>query len=67
MALKSPYIEDVCKMGQGEETCSFLGMGQGGFRCLKGTELQAIIEARRAAGVMGAKGDNCQGDPDARR
>lgn len=53
----------LCKPGQGVTTCSFLLAGRDGFMCSKGTGFQAEIDKRRAAGTMGAKGNNCSGPP----
>ena len=58
-------IKTLCKPGDGAATCSFLLAGRGArFSCSKGTAFQATIDNRRAAGTMGAKGDNCSGPPD---
>lgn len=60
------YEEAVCRMGQGEATCSFLTVGPGGnsmYGCAKGSELERTIKQRRAAGSMRAQGDNCSGPP----
>lgn len=53
----------LCKAGKGEATCSFLILGKGGFMCAKGTDFQPEIDRRRAAGKMGAMGNNCSGSP----
>jgi hypothetical protein len=62
----NPYIDEVCKAGQGARCCRFLVMGPGGFRCGKlDRSLAATINARVAANNMNARGDNCEGrDPD---
>lgn len=62
--LTKEHLADVCKLGKGAATCSFLTMGGGGFECAKGTAFEAAIRQRWAAGTMGAKGDNCSGPPD---
>ena len=62
-SLISTQVKNLCKIGKGPKTCSFLGMGAGAvWRCLKGSELEATIIERRSS--MGAKGDNCSGPPD---
>lgn len=61
MILTSDHIKNVCKIGQGELTCSYLLMGADGYRCCKGTEIENIILQRLAAGTMKSKGDNCEG------
>lgn len=56
-------LKGVCKSGQGEATCSFIGCG-GEYICLKGTEMEGTIKRRRAERTMRALGDNCSGPPD---
>ena len=64
MKLSEDHIQNVCKSGKGEATCSFLGVVPGtGFSCLKGTSIEAIIFQRRATGEMKAQGNNCSGPP----
>jgi len=58
------HAETVCKSGKGEIACSFLGLGEGGFSCLKKSSFESAIQERRRAGSIGAKGDNCSGPPD---
>ena len=59
--------ETICKKGQGEKTCSFLGVEPlaHGARlvCLKGSGFESNILKRRSEGSMCAKGDNCSGPP----
>ncbi len=62
-ALSKEQVADVCKLRGGVLCCSFLMMGSE-FECSKGTPLEANILARREAGTMNAKGDNCSGPPD---
>ena len=54
-------VVGICKVGYGEECCSYLVVGAAGFECTKGTELAYSIELRLAEGTMNAKGDNCNG------
>jgi hypothetical protein len=58
------YELTVCKKGQGEATCSYLGLSPESFRCMKGSYLERIIKMRRQEDLMAAKGDNCSGPPD---
>lgn len=58
------YPNFVCKFGQGHETCAFLCMGPEGFECEKGTPLGYVLDERRRAHAMRARGDNCSGSPD---
>jgi hypothetical protein len=55
------HVKDVCKLGQGGHCCSYLGAGADGWECLKESSLKSTIDARRSAGTMNAKGDNCGG------
>lgn len=56
------YVDRVCKMGHGAACCRYLAAGPRGLECLKLTPmLKKIIDERSAAGLMGAKGDNCDG------
>lgn len=60
--LTEDYIKSTCGMGKGEEACSFLAMGAGGFTCVKHQyPLRWGIDKRREEGTMRAKGDNCEG------
>ena len=63
MDLPKDHLKNVCKIGQGEATCSFLAFGADGWSCLKGTALEGAIRERRANGTINAKGDNCSGQP----
>lgn len=54
------YAKEICKLGMLDKCCSYLAMGQKGFECLKNSGLKSIIDERRAAGTMHAKGDNCK-------
>ncbi len=63
MSLPEEHLKNVCRLGQGKATCSFLAMGGAGFECQKGTSIEKVIRERLAASTMGAKGDNCSGPP----
>lgn len=58
--IEMPHVKEVCKLGHGEKCCSYLGMSQG-WTCLKESTLKDTIDARRSAGTMNSKGDNCEG------
>lgn len=64
MALSKEHLKDVCRLGGGAHTCSYLVMGTAGFECSKGTGMETMIRERREAGTMNAGGDNCSGAPD---
>lgn len=65
--LPERQVLNVCRLGGGEATCAFLGIGSDGALCIK-TEpnIAAEIRSRLAEGSMTAKGDNCSGPPDYR-
>ena len=58
--LPEAHVDEVCKRGQGEKTCSFLGHGDG-YICYKGSMFEHTIRIRRPK--MKAQGDNCSGPP----
>ncbi|OGN03712.1 MAG: hypothetical protein A2655_04135 [Candidatus Yanofskybacteria bacterium RIFCSPHIGHO2_01_FULL_43_42] len=62
--LDQKHLKEVCRIGGGIFTCSYLGMGAEGMECLKGTGFQSIIDQRRTEKSTGAMGDNCSGPPD---
>ncbi len=55
------WLKDTCLLGHGESTCAFLILDGSGFQCAKGTGIETTIRLRLAEGMMGAKGDNCDG------
>ncbi|MBU0899057.1 MAG: hypothetical protein KKB03_00425 [Nanoarchaeota archaeon] len=59
--ISEEHLKDVCKLKQGEKTCAFLSFGSEDFICTKGTNLEKEIRRRLEAGIMVAKGDNCDG------
>jgi len=61
--LDKEHLKNVCKLGRGAVTCSYLGMGTEGAECLKSTSFQRIINQRRAEKSIRAIGDNCSGPP----
>ncbi|TSC81683.1 MAG: hypothetical protein G01um101419_774 [Parcubacteria group bacterium Gr01-1014_19] len=63
MTLDDKQVKKVCGLGNKEKTCSFLMMSADGFECAKKTAIEAVINQRRDAGTMNAKGDNCSGPP----
>ncbi len=62
MALSKKHVDEVCKLGQGEDTCRFLSRCASGWECLKLTPTRKWIDQRVAAGNHSAKGDNCPGE-----
>jgi len=61
--IKDEQVKTLCKMGKGEQCCSFLVMSGDGFSCAKKTDLAGHIYYRRSLGTMTAQGDNCSGPP----
>lgn len=60
--LKEDHVVNVCKRGQGAETCAFLSFSQG-FACGKNSSIDEALRQRIAEGTMSAKSDNCTGTP----
>ena len=54
-------MHTLCKIGQGAETCRYLGNAGSDPRCLKHTALAARVDDRVKSGSMIAQGDNCEG------
>jgi hypothetical protein len=53
------YVKDICKIGQGKDTCRYLMMG-GTWECAKlDPSMKATLDGRGES--MGAQGDNCPG------
>lgn len=54
------HVDEVCKLGQGADTCAFLVLASG-WNCAKGSNVESILRGRLERGEMKAKGDNCEG------
>lgn len=54
------HIKEICKIGQGNECCRYLIIGNG-FECAKGTDLQQHLDLRVKTLSITARGDNCNG------
>jgi len=59
--LSAEHVKKTCKFGEGESACSYIVISSQGVMCAKGTIIEGIIDDRREAGTMSAKGNNCQG------
>jgi hypothetical protein len=61
-AIDRPYVDEVCRIGQGAGCCAYLLMGADGFECAKdlpgGVE---VIIAKLEDPMWGSRGDNCEG------
>jgi hypothetical protein len=55
------HLREVCRLGEGSGACVYLGIGRGGWQCLKLTGLRNRIDSMRLKGEMTAAGDNCDG------
>jgi len=65
--LAESHVKDVCRPGEGSETCRYLLMSPGGWVCGKHSALAVTLDNRVREGTMRAHGDNCAGigeDPD---
>ena len=61
-SIPDQHVKDVCKIGQGADTCAFIAVDPRGMFCAKSEPaMRAAIEARRP--TMSAQGDNCPGLP----
>lgn len=55
------HLAEYCQPGHGATTCRYLGVGPGGWTCLKLTSFKMLLDARVTAGTISARGDNCAG------
>jgi hypothetical protein len=58
------HVNNVCGVGTGAKTCSYIMMSSEGWECAKGTMVERAINERRETGTMNAMGNNCSGSPD---
>jgi hypothetical protein len=64
MSLDRPFLDAVCKMGQGHDCCRYLVGAPNGIQCAKlDAGLALTIDQRATAGLMTARADNCAGLP----
>jgi len=57
----SSQIEEVCKIGQGNDCCRYLVVGPNGFECAKHTALKRYLDTRVTNKLITAQADNCEG------
>lgn len=62
--LQDGQVRNVCGLGQGVFTCSYLAVSPDGFECLRRSDAEKMIERRRVKKDMNALGVNCSGPPD---
>jgi hypothetical protein len=54
--------KNVCKVGQGQECCRYLGMANGDWTCFKLDQgMKTFLDRRVAEEALKARGDNCPG------
>lgn len=61
--ISNEHVKEICKVGSGSSTCSYLMMGTG-WECTKDTAFEYTINERRKQRTINAEGDNCSGSPD---
>ena len=59
--MTNKQVEEVCKIGQGNDCCRYLLAGSEGFECGKLTELKSVLDKRVTENTIIAQGDNCEG------
>lgn len=55
------YVQNVCLIGKGAQTCRYLAVAGDGWSCLKNTNLKDHLDRRAREGKMRARADNCSG------
>ena len=59
--ISDDLLKNTCKIQHGTQTCRYIVMGEVGFICVKGTQLQSSIDNLVMKKQMVARGDNCPG------
>lgn len=59
--ISKAHLESVCKPGQQEKTCRYVGLGPNGFFCAKNTPMKSALDERAESEKSRARGDNCDG------
>lgn len=54
-------LKNICKIGDGENTCRYIMRGKDNYLCIKNSIIQISIDKNVEKGVMVAIGDNCSG------
>ena len=60
MNIPVEHLEEVCKIGQGNKCCRYIGLSNG-WACLKHSSLKDALDARVRSKAITAQGDNCDG------
>jgi hypothetical protein len=55
------HAKEICKAGQEEKQCAYLGVASNGYECWKESKISRQIDQKVHDGLMSAKGDNCVG------
>lgn len=61
MRISRDWLRDVCKIGKGASCCRYVAVGEQGFRCLKGTRLQSLLDKKAVDKEIVAQSNNCAG------
>lgn len=57
-------LKKICKLGQGVKTCRYATVGNKGFECARGTNLERVIDRKVERGEFSAESINCDGYPE---
>lgn len=63
MNIPELHLREVCKIGEGGETCRYIGLSDG-FTCLKHSSLKETLDSQVKRNAITAQGDNCDGPKD---
>lgn len=56
------HIKTVCKIGQGDDCCRYLGLDRKGWTCMKfKPEMKKVVDDNWSSTPHVAQGDNCDG------
>jgi len=55
------HLNQVCKIGQGNECCRYLMDGPEGLECVKHTSIKELVDRRVEDKLRVYQGDNCAG------
>lgn len=54
-------LKDICKKGNGKDTCRYIFLSKNGFCCVKNTKIKEDIDNMVIRGEIVSSGDNCNG------
>jgi len=62
MTISEEHIENICKRGQGKETCRYLTVRPNGWACAKlDPAIKYVLDSLVLANRTKSHGDNCDG------